>query len=95
MVLLTLFTICAAAQQPFTISSSYQNLLSNAYGSGILDRVFTEALRRIGMPAETVYTATERSLVDELASALQEVKADGTYDRIVDDVLESYGITVE
>lgn len=63
--------------QRFVLSTSYQNLLSNAEGTGMLDRILTEAFRRIGIEAEIVYTPTERSLVDVNAGLL-----DGEINRI-------------
>ncbi|MCF7938555.1 MAG: transporter substrate-binding domain-containing protein, partial [Spirochaetales bacterium] len=52
------------AEQPFIISTSYQNLLSNDRETGFLDRLFTEAFRRLGIDMEIVFTPTEKSLID-------------------------------
>lgn len=57
-------TPLAMAQDVFTISTSYQNLLSNSAGKGMLDRILVEVFRRIGREVEIVYTPTERSLLD-------------------------------
>jgi polar amino acid transport system substrate-binding protein len=66
--LLVLFALTiilpAISQEAFTISTSYQNLLSNDRKDGLLDRVIAEAFRRIGMEVEFVYTPTARSLAD-------------------------------
>lgn len=59
-----------SAEETFTISNSYQNLLSNSDETGILDRVFKEAFRRIGVDMEIVFTSTERSLPDVNAGIL-------------------------
>lgn len=59
-----------SAEEIFTISNSYQNLLSNSDETGILDRVFKEAFRRIGVDMEIVFTSTERSLPDVNAGIL-------------------------
>jgi polar amino acid transport system substrate-binding protein len=59
------------------ISTSYQNLLSNENGTGMLDRILIEAFRRMGIKAEIVYNPTERSLVDVNAGLL-----DGEINRI-------------
>lgn len=66
-----------AAEDPFTISTSYQNLLSNESGMGLLDRVLTEAFTRIGREARFVYTPTAQSLVDVNAGVF-----DGEINRI-------------
>jgi len=65
------------SQETFTISTSYQNLLSNSEGTGMLDLILTEAFRRIGMKAEFVYTTTGKSLVDVNAGVF-----DGEINRI-------------
>lgn len=57
-------SLSAFSQEAFTISTSYQNLLSNDRKDGLLDRVITEAFRRIGIEVEIVYTPTARSLAD-------------------------------
>jgi polar amino acid transport system substrate-binding protein len=54
----------AGAQEPFVIGNSYQNLLSNDRGTGMLDRIFLEAFDRIGLDVEIVFTETERSIID-------------------------------
>ncbi len=64
-------------EETFTISTSYQNLLSNAEGTGMLDLIIIEVFRRMGMNAEIVYTPTEQSLVDVNAGLL-----DGEINRI-------------
>ncbi len=53
-----------AAEEVFTISNSYQNLLSNDQETGILDRVFKAVFDRIGMEVELVFTPTNESLPD-------------------------------
>ncbi len=70
LLLLTLLSVSISCEEHFTISTSYQNLLSNPEGTGMLDRVLTEAFRRIGITAEIVYTPTERSLSDVNAGIL-------------------------
>lgn len=60
--LLQLLPLCA--EEPFTISNSYQNLLSNREGTGMLDRIFLEIFTRMGMDLEIVFTPTEKSLPD-------------------------------
>jgi len=65
------------AQETFTISTSYQNLLSNSEGTGMLDLILNEAFRRIGMKVEFVYTTTGKSLVDVNAGVF-----DGEINRI-------------
>ncbi len=77
LVLLATVVQNAAAQDTFTISTSYQNLLSNAEGKGMLDRILVEAFRRIGIKAEVVYTATAKSLQDVNAGIM-----DGEINRI-------------
>lgn len=54
----------AGGAEPMLISTSYNNLLSNSEGTGMLDRIAIGAFERIGLPAEVVYTPTEQSLVD-------------------------------
>ncbi|MFW6380794.1 MAG: substrate-binding periplasmic protein [Spirochaetota bacterium] len=56
--------VSAPTQEPFTISTSYQNLLSNSDKTGLLDRVFTELFDRLGVEMEIVFSPTARSLVD-------------------------------
>jgi polar amino acid transport system substrate-binding protein len=53
-----------SGQDVFTISNSYQNLLSNREQTGILDRVFIEVFERLDMEIEIVFTSTNRSMVD-------------------------------
>lgn len=48
-----------AFAQPFAISTSYNNLLSNPEHTGMLDRIITEAFGRIRVPCELVFTETE------------------------------------
>lgn len=57
-------------QDPFTISYSYQNLLSNSEGTGMLDRILHEAFRRLGIEMEIVFIPTEKSLVDANAGVV-------------------------
>lgn len=52
------------AGQPFTISTSYNNLLSNPGKTGLLDKLMIELFKRIGVDMELVFTVTEKSLVD-------------------------------
>jgi len=59
-----------ADETAFSISTSYNNLLSNSEHTGMLDRIMVEAFRRIGMEAELVFTPTEKSLVDVNAGIL-------------------------
>ncbi|MDY7029475.1 MAG: transporter substrate-binding domain-containing protein [Spirochaetota bacterium] len=54
----------------FTISTSYNNLLSNRYQTGMLDRIMIEAFRRLDIQARLVFTPTEKSLVDVDAGIL-------------------------
>ncbi len=66
-VAVTLLSMPLVAQEgsaPFTISTSYHNLLSNADGTGMLDRIIVDALGRCGIEAQIVFTETDRSLVD-------------------------------
>ncbi|MBN2875294.1 MAG: transporter substrate-binding domain-containing protein [Spirochaetales bacterium] len=70
LVLLAIGSHPPAAQQTFTISTSYQNFLSNAEGTGMLDLVLVEAFRRIGVRAQIVYTPTGQSLHDVNAGIL-------------------------
>ncbi len=75
--ILTISARSVAAQDTFTISTSYQNLLSNAEGNGMLDRILTEAFRRIGLKVEIVYTPAAQSLPDVNAGIM-----DGEINRI-------------
>lgn len=59
------------------ISTSYRNLLSTPECSGMLDRIVTEAFRRIGVQAEIVFITPKRSLV-----AVNEGIMDGEINRI-------------
>lgn len=59
-----------AGVTPFTVSTSYKNLLSNPEQTGMLDLIVKEAFRRIGIDAEIVFTPTERSLADVNAGLL-------------------------
>ena len=54
----------------FTISTSYNNLLSNPEQTGMLDRILHEVFLRLGMEMELVFTPTEKSLVDVNAGLL-------------------------
>ena len=77
-ILLAVIIPCLFCQEPvFRISTSYQNLLSNSEGTGMLDRILKEAFQRIGIKAEIIYTPTEKSLVDVNAGLL-----DGELNRI-------------
>lgn len=60
----------SAEDTPLLISTSYNNLLSNREGTGMLDRIAKEAFRRIGVEAQLVYTPTEQSLFDVNAGLL-------------------------
>jgi polar amino acid transport system substrate-binding protein len=63
--LLALFlTPSAWSQETFTISTSYQNLLSNPQGNGILDQLLREAFGRLGIDVEMVFSRTDLALVD-------------------------------
>lgn len=53
----------AAEVETIRVSTSYQNLLSNAGCSGMLDQILKEAFRRINVKCEIVFTNTRRSLV--------------------------------
>lgn len=61
---LLLLLLFPGTAEGFTISSSYNNLLSNPEGQGILDRLMKEAFRRLGREVEIVYAETDRSLID-------------------------------
>lgn len=63
-VLLLIHPAIISAQDTFTISNSYQNLLSNREQTGMLDLLFIELFNRLDMEAEIVYSSTERSLPD-------------------------------
>jgi len=77
-IILSLITPYLFCQEPiFRISTSYQNLLSNSQGTGMLDRIIKEAFQRIEIKAEIVYTSTEKSLIDVNAGLL-----DGEINRI-------------
>lgn len=52
------------AERPFTISTSYNNLLSNPNKDGLLDKLMIELFKRINIDMELVFTTTEKSLVD-------------------------------
>jgi len=69
-ILVLLIPHLATSQDIFTISTSYQNLLSNSEGKGMLDRILVEAFRRIGREAEIVYTPTAKSILDVNAGLL-------------------------
>lgn len=53
-----------AQDDVFTISTSYNNLLSNPAGNGMLDRIMYAVFERLDIPCEIVFTGTERSLHD-------------------------------
>lgn len=63
---IALAPLCAQqnSADTLTISTSYNNLLSNPEHAGMLDQIASEAVRRIGMKAEIVYSETASSLVD-------------------------------
>jgi polar amino acid transport system substrate-binding protein len=65
-----LLTPFAWSQETFTVSTSYQNLLSNSRGNGILDQLFREAFGRLGIEVEMVFTRTDFSIVDVNAGIL-------------------------
>jgi polar amino acid transport system substrate-binding protein len=69
--------VTSSADEVFSISTSYQNLLSNAEGTGMLDRILLEAFDRMGRTAEIIYTPTHQSLIDVNAGVL-----DGEINRI-------------
>jgi len=52
------------ADHPFTISTSYNNLLSNPDKNGLLDQLMIELFKRVGIEMELVFTKTEKSLFD-------------------------------
>lgn len=65
------------AESPFTISTSYNNLLSNPNKDGLLDKLMIELFKRINVDMELVFTTTEKSLVDVNAGFI-----DGELNRI-------------
>jgi hypothetical protein len=69
-ILVLLIPQLATSQDTFTISTSYQNLLSDSEEKGMLDRILVEAFRRIGRIAEIVYTPTAKSILDVNAGLL-------------------------
>lgn len=60
-----------------SVSTSYNNLLSNDRQDGMLDRIINEAFRRIGLDCEIVYRQTDQSLFDVNAGLL-----DGEINRV-------------
>jgi len=60
----------SSQESEFTISTSYNNLLSNRSRTGMLDRIMIEAFQRLNMKAQLVFTPTEKSLVDVNAGLL-------------------------
>ena len=52
------------AESKFSISTSYNNLLSNPDQNGLLDRLMIELFKRIDIDMELVFTTAEKSLVD-------------------------------
>lgn len=60
----------AWSQETFTVSTSYRNLLSNSQGDGILDQLFRETFRRLGVEVEMVFSRTDRSILDVNAGIL-------------------------
>ena len=54
--------VCAPAQSPLIIGTSYKVLLSTPAQDGMLDRIAQEAFRRLGLTIELPYLATERSI---------------------------------
>jgi polar amino acid transport system substrate-binding protein len=66
-------TVCQTApaeESDFTVSTSYKSLLSNPEQTGMLDLIVKEALSRIGLNAQIIFTPTQRSLVDVNAGLL-------------------------
>ncbi|MBN1648147.1 MAG: transporter substrate-binding domain-containing protein [Spirochaetales bacterium] len=76
-ILLFFCALTASGDEVFTISTSYNNLLSNPEHTGMLDRIMTEVFRRINVPMELVYTETDKSVFDVNAGIL-----DGEINRI-------------
>ncbi|MBN2049821.1 MAG: transporter substrate-binding domain-containing protein [Spirochaetales bacterium] len=64
-------------EEPFTISTSYNNLLSNPQKTGMLDLLMYELFGRLGLPCELVYTETLNSIYDVNSGVL-----DGDINRI-------------
>ncbi len=60
----------AWSQETFTVSTSYQNLLSNSQGNGILDQLFREVFGRLGIDVDMVFSRTDLSIVDVNAGVL-------------------------
>ena len=61
---LCLMVSAQESEKTLSISTSYNNLLSNSSGTGMLDRILVEACRRRGIEAKIVYTQTNKSLED-------------------------------
>lgn len=70
LILISIISILPAQDAEFTISTSYNNLLSNRTQTGMLDRIMIEAFERLDMKARLVFTPTEKSLVDVNAGIL-------------------------
>jgi polar amino acid transport system substrate-binding protein len=64
LLILLLLVIPLGAQPVFTVSSSYNNLLSNPERQGLLDLLLKEVFNRLDREVRIVYTETARSLVD-------------------------------
>lgn len=58
LLILLLLVIPLGAQPVFTISSSYNNLLSNPEGQGLLDLLLKEVFNRLDREVKIVYTET-------------------------------------
>ena len=54
----------------YTVSTSYNNLLSNEEQNGMLDRIIQETFRRAGLECTIVYRQTDQSLFDVNAGLL-------------------------
>ncbi len=54
----------------YTVSTSYNNLLSNEKHDGMLDRIIQETFRRAGLECMIVYRQTDQSLFDVNAGLL-------------------------
>ncbi|MBN2510033.1 MAG: transporter substrate-binding domain-containing protein [Spirochaetales bacterium] len=53
-----------APDDTFTISTSYNNLLSNLEGTGLLDLLMKEVFSRLGIEMRIIYTQTDKSVYD-------------------------------
>lgn len=70
LLLITSLGFLSSQEPEFTISTSYNNLLSNRSRTGMLDRIMIEVFKRMDMKARLVFTPTEKSLVDVNAGIL-------------------------